>query len=53
MKVYDRETGLWLNPYYTPKEKQNLDYKKEAPDLYEENGMLLCIRRQPIIEKNL
>lgn len=35
--------GYWfikLNPYYTPKEIQDLDYKKEAPHLYEEDGIL-------------
>lgn len=35
--------GYWfikLNPYYTKKEINNLDYQKEAPHLYEEDGIL-------------
>lgn len=37
------EGGYWfikLNPYYTKKELQQLDYEKEAPHLYEEDGIL-------------
>ncbi len=35
--------GYWfikLNPYYTPKEILDLDYKKKMPHLYEEDGIL-------------
>lgn len=35
--------GYWfikLNPFYTPKEIEEFDYKQKAPHLYEEDGIL-------------